>query len=125
MKLPRWLVIGMWATIVLAPMVASGWWWVTWPERTGWEFIRLLQNGKRDEAREMIHQPASTARRKEIFFQMYTPVDWRFATLKPESRTLGGVLAARQRFETASGWMLGVERDEITIESTPSPFAPQ
>ena len=37
MKLPRWLVIGMLTSSVLAVLAAAGCWWVTWPE---WRAVR-------------------------------------------------------------------------------------
>ena len=54
MKLPRWLLIGLWTSIVLSVLAAAGWWWVTWPQRTAREFVELVQAGNIIEAREMI-----------------------------------------------------------------------
>ena len=54
MKLPRWLVIAMLTTSVLAVLAAAGWWWVTWPERTAREFVDLMAKGRYEEAREMV-----------------------------------------------------------------------
>ena len=39
MKLSRWLVIGMLATSTLCVLVATAFWWVTWPERTARSFL--------------------------------------------------------------------------------------
>jgi hypothetical protein len=33
MKLPRWLVIAMLSSSLLAVLAVGGWWWVSWPER--------------------------------------------------------------------------------------------
>ena len=54
MKLPRWLVIGMLTSSVLAVLAAAGWWWVTWPERTAREFAELISAGKFDEAKRFL-----------------------------------------------------------------------
>ena len=54
MKLPRWLVIGMWTTSVLSVLAAAGWWWVTWPERTAEQFVVLLESGEIDAANAMM-----------------------------------------------------------------------
>ena len=48
MKLPRWLVILLRTSSGLAVLAAAGWWWVTWPERTAREFLRMIA-GKRIE----------------------------------------------------------------------------
>ncbi len=45
MKLPRWLVVVMLSSSVLAPLGAAAWWWVTWPDRTAREFVELLVAG--------------------------------------------------------------------------------
>ncbi len=49
MKLPRWLMITMLTSSVLAVLGAAGWWWVTWPERTAREFVELLRDGRESE----------------------------------------------------------------------------
>ena len=55
MKLPRWLVIGMLTSSVLAVLAAAGWWWVTWPERTAREFVeRLTTVGDEASWKEML-----------------------------------------------------------------------
>ena len=43
MKLPRWLLIGLWTSIVLSVLAAAGWWWVTWPERTATELRAAVE----------------------------------------------------------------------------------
>src|SRR5262245_30600333 len=41
---PRWLVIGMLTSSVLAVFAAAGCWWVSWPERTAREFLERLSH---------------------------------------------------------------------------------
>ena len=53
MKLPRWLLIGLWTSSVLAVLAAAGWWWVTWPERTAREFVERLAERDFDRAMSM------------------------------------------------------------------------
>ena len=55
MKLPRWLVIGMLTSSVLSALAATGWWWVTWPDRTMREYAELIATGKWDEAHTLEH----------------------------------------------------------------------
>ena len=57
MKLPRWLVIGMLTTSVLAVLAAAGWygwWWVTWPERTASLFVAHIEAGENEELSSML-----------------------------------------------------------------------
>ena len=54
MMLPRWLVIAMLATSILAVLVASGFWWVTWPNRTAARFVELVAQGDIDAANSMM-----------------------------------------------------------------------
>jgi hypothetical protein len=39
MRLPRWLIVSLLSASVLAVLLAAGWWWVTWPQRTAREVI--------------------------------------------------------------------------------------
>src|SRR5262245_27107832 len=55
MRLPRWIVIGLLVTSLLAVVASASWWWVTWPERTAREFHDLLVQQRWDEARAMSH----------------------------------------------------------------------
>ena len=52
MTLPRWLVICLLGSSVLAPLAAAGWRWVTWPERTSTRLLELLRNGNVVEANQ-------------------------------------------------------------------------
>ena len=54
MKLPRWLVIGMLTTSVLAVLVAAGWWWVTWPERTARDFFEAMVADRQEDEMNML-----------------------------------------------------------------------
>src|SRR5437899_11245501 len=56
MKLPRWLVICLLGSSVLAVLAAAGWWWVTWPERTAREFADRFGAGRIGEAEQMLTQ---------------------------------------------------------------------
>jgi hypothetical protein len=42
MKFPRWLVVALLSTSLLAVMGYGGWWWVTWPDRTSSQFCELV-----------------------------------------------------------------------------------
>ena len=57
MKLPRWLVIAMQTSsvlVVLAGILAAGWCWATWPERTAREFQGRLVERNWDDAAAML-----------------------------------------------------------------------
>ena len=58
MKLPRWLLIGMWTSSVLAVLAAAGWCWVTWPERTARCFCILMADLQFEEATTICSPPA-------------------------------------------------------------------
>jgi hypothetical protein len=126
MKLPRWLVISMLSSSVLAVLAAAGWWWVTWPERTAREFVDLLGSGRRDNARRMFHDGTECTRRRNWFFESYVPIDWSSVALRPESRTWNDRLSARQVFQTSLGWTLVVEHgavDLANIDMTRLPYS--
>ena len=113
MKLPRWLVMGMLASSVLAVLAAAGWWWVTWPQRTAREFAELMAAGKQDEAWRMIStgsepQPAWTR-----VADSPTWADWTPSQIEPVSRTLWAIFAARQEFEIPAGHTVEVKRGSI------------
>jgi hypothetical protein len=98
MKLPRWLVIGLWTSIVLAVLAAPGWWWVTWPERTANEFVRTVGTLDMDSPdaliaewfppkvsdldylvlREFLKDVRSGSIRREAAFRPRSPADWIF-----------------------------------------------
>jgi hypothetical protein len=56
MKLPRWLMIGMWTSSILAVLAAAGWWWVMWPERTAREFADLMAAQNWEKVRDLIRR---------------------------------------------------------------------
>ena len=66
MKLPRWLMIGLWTSIVLPVLAAAGWWWVTWPERTAVEFVESLDAKRWEHAKAMVGEWPD--RKLAIFF---------------------------------------------------------
>src|SRR5262245_4209152 len=56
MKLPRWLVMSMFTTSVLAVLGCGAWWCVTWPERTAEKLTGLLRDWGVDQINAMIYQ---------------------------------------------------------------------
>ena len=106
MKLPRWLVILMLSTSVLAVLVAAGWWWFTWPERTAREFVRALADGRYDDATRLMPDPFYT------FPQIaYDRSAWEQSRLQSERRSLADFFFGRQRFklEYRNKWSPAVE----------------
>ena len=75
MKLPRWLVIGMWTTSVLAVLAAAGWWWVTWPERTAFDWGESVAHGRQwsIEAQTRTLRNVARGRQNFIYSEGTTP----------------------------------------------------
>ena len=102
MKLPRWLVIAMLTTSVLAVLAAAGlscWRWVMWPARSARAYWALTQDGRLDEAAQMEDPPGRFIPLKNEDERSM----WRSAciTLRVEpadSRRLTDLLFARQNF---------------------------
>ena len=110
MKLPHWLMIGLWTSSVLAVLAAAGWWWVTWPERTAREFVGRLAADKDEQSWEAMLQD----RRVEgIISRIPRPGGW--SDVKPQPRTLLDVCVGQQRFEILGdwGWEFTAERDKV------------
>src|SRR2546422_746867 len=111
MKLPRWLVIGLLASSVLAVLAAAGWWWVTWPERTAQALLDLLVAGRLDDAKRMIiDDPNDPIDWPPLD---YDQVDWKLSKLEPLSRTFARQLQGRQRFGFRIGYQVEVERGHV------------
>jgi hypothetical protein len=117
MRIPRWLLVILIAVSAGAALVASGWWWVTWPERTAREFVAFLSEGNLDAANRMLvatqdptldYVPANIelfASAKEWFSQGSEP------------RTALDVLFARgqYRIDEHEGIVLAVERNQVVV----------
>ena len=104
MKLPRWLVIAMLSSSVLAVLGAAGWWWVTWPERTAREFVDLMAKGRYEEAKEMVEmqcEHGSYSVEFEILSLNWTWKKWSWLNSEPKPRTLVDVFCARQWYKIA------------------------
>ena len=129
MKLPRWLVIGMWTTSVLAVLVAAGWWWVTWPERTAREFVRawnseadfdevdtylsmelrrFFENTPPSKLRDVAAKKFGLSDQMNKLVSRPQPPD-----LKPWSRSLFDLLRGRQLFQWHTDHLIP---EYITIE---------
>ena len=124
MKLPRWLMIVLWTSSVLAVLAAAGWWWLTWPERTAREFVEWV--GKQADGSD--ERPRRT--RSRVWFQDpvgFTPISsWGVPELAAKPRSLVDVLLGRQEFLIAAEhewneWDFAVERGKV-IRPTPSAF---
>ena len=103
MKLPRWLLIGLWTTSVLAVLAAAGWWWVTWPERTAREFVDRLAIKDFEGAKRMWNLKAFDPENR--WSHSYWVVgagapfrEWSEQGLKFDSRTLSDTVRGRRGF---------------------------
>ena len=110
MKLPRWLVILMLSASVLSVLVAAGWWWVTWPERTAREFVELIRDERVEDALAMIQpSPGRDEMTNAMNFDFESHLDWRSkhrtARLETaESRSPTDFALGRQRFCVKFGY---------------------
>ncbi len=102
MELPRWLMIGLWTSIVLAVLAAAGWWWVTWPERTAREFVRCIAEGRFEDVKTMLQVIVDVedewGRGLDLSDERWQ-VAFRQIRFKLEPRTASDLLRGRQRFE--------------------------
>ena len=109
MKLPRWLLIGLWTAIVLGVLAAAGWWWVTWPERTAREFVELVADGKLEVARRRLYLEPDT-----IVSQVHTISAWENTKMEGLPRSAGDMLRRRQKFFVVeSEYVFLVEGDKV------------
>ena len=114
MKLPRWMVIGMLTSSVLSGLAASGWWWVTWPERTARQFVDRLAAGEDDKARLMIGKESHLNDPLPNSIPLLRrPNDW--SVVRPRTRSLLDIILARHHFKITQGfgWEFFVERGSI------------
>src|SRR3989442_1791458 len=103
MKLPRWLIVAMFASSALLILTAAAWWWVTWPERTAREYVELMAAGKRDEADRLIRpQPVPPLWWFDLDISGQPP-NWNPVEIYPESRALWDIITARQVFRIPTG----------------------
>jgi len=113
MKLPRWLVIAMLTTSVLAVLAAAGWCWVTWPERTAREFVELLATDKVEEARAMMGQGQVDWEVHSGKVFLIGPLGSSSAVVR-ERRSIGEFLAATARYRfPEQDWTFTVRRASV------------
>jgi hypothetical protein len=115
MKLPRWLMISMLTTSVLAVLAAAGWWWVAWPERTAREFVeRLVSDRDGGSWKEMMlpakedpHNLATTV------VVLYAPDDW--SNVQSQPRSPIDFCIGQHRFRTIgdSAWEFVARRNKV------------
>ena len=122
MKLPRWLVIAMLTSSVLAGLGIPGWWWITWPRRTAREFVELIHADKTVEAQEMIliwesdwdrfGKPVGS-RRGEYYPAWLVYLPGRPLQLKAQPRWPGDILRGEQEFLIGRKHRMRVARGKI------------
>ena len=116
-KLPRWLMIGLWTTIVLAVLAAAGWfgwWWVTWPERTAEAFVSFVAAERFEEAAHITRLDTPDHQSALKTLEAISPLA-RQATLQAHSRTWSDMFKARQEFQVLGvATLITVERGTVT-----------
>ena len=100
MKLPRWLMIGLWTSIVLAVLAAAGWWWVTWPERTAREFVGFVIDDNFEGVFEINASDKFEAMGLLFQYRERLP-KWDQAGLKADSRTILELCVGQRHFRIA------------------------
>jgi len=99
-KLPRWLVIGMLTSSVLAMLAAAGWWWITWPERTARAVMDRVGEHKFKRVEQYIASTAKTTYRHEIEVAALAVGDgFPQHVHANRPRTLSDIIFSRQEFE--------------------------
>jgi hypothetical protein len=91
MKLPRWLVIAMLTTSVLSVLVAAGWWWVTWPERTMDRFVEAADDSS--------FKALQGGNLRAIFDETKPGPMWRPTVIGSAPRSLMDFVIAQQEFD--------------------------
>jgi len=114
MKLPRWLVIAMLTTSVLAVLARAGWWWVTWPERTAREFVIRMHDERFSDAKKLVRKEF-----QENLEHFGWPLEtWSESDLQIGRRSFLDLLAGRERFKMAkSGDIFTVQTGRIVTWS--------
>jgi hypothetical protein len=120
MKLPRWLLWTMVACSVVAMLVAAGWWWVTWPERTAREFADVMAEGRAVDLKRMWDADQLSGPNLDRLRILLVAKDrrtvWRFDALAC-SRTWLDVLCGRQQFVVpATDYAFTATRGRISEE---------
>jgi hypothetical protein len=99
MKLPRWLLVTLLTTSLLALLSAGTWWWVTWPERTAREFMSMLAAGEYEELVEKFGGAAYYSYQEPSRIAWYL---WQWegsaGRLERGSRGIQDVILGRQTF---------------------------
>ena len=113
MKLPRWLVIGLWTSSVLAVLAAAGWWWVTWPERTAREFIEHGAAGRWYQVGSMSGWSSEFIDQRVVPYADTDPRKWSLAAFKPEPRTLKDILQGNGLWVSDDYLFVEVKRDKL------------
>ena len=112
--MPRWVIIGMWTTSLLAVLVAAGWWWVTWPERIAVSFCDALEKEDWSAANRLIlRSPEFTPLVIMDVGGITQPAATRPLALKRMPRSLLDVVLARQEFQISERHGIHVKRGVV------------
>jgi hypothetical protein len=115
-RLPRWLVVILLASSVLAAFGAGAWWWMVWPERTARQFHGFLIEQKWDDAATMLVYSG-------VDYPPNTVVAWLAATgqteshLEPQPRLWRDMYRGSRRFRLGA-FYFKAERGQITQWNT-------
>ena len=133
MKLPRWLLIGMLATSILAVLVAAPCWWATWPQRTARDYVEAWRNGDRDQLQRLLRSGISELIDSEYVMTKEEAMDtfgitseqadewksefqkhWIQKNIRPRNRSILDYIRARQEFSIDDRDWFAVERGVVT-----------
>src|SRR5262245_59032372 len=94
MKLPRWLLMILLITSVLAGVGAGAWWWVKWPERTMRTYCEAGERSRIDDMKNM-----SSATMQKFLDQWSEGETLQVGKVCPVPRATIDALLGRQEFE--------------------------
>jgi hypothetical protein len=83
-------MISMLTTCVLSLLAATGWWWVTWPERTVDRFVHAPDTSSYE---------ALQGEKLRVIFDETKKTMWRPTVIGPAPRTLMDYMKAQQEFD--------------------------
>src|SRR5262249_38010344 len=98
MRMPRWLVVSMLAASSLAILAVAGWWWLTWPARISRAIDNILLTENYDELPDEFFDSYRRSYVDVTDAYIYQSLRSNRTPLRPQSRSLMGLISARQDF---------------------------
>lgn len=116
MRLPRWLVVGLLSLSVLAVLGAGAWWWVTWPNRKGPQFVEMMAEYPENDAwLDMVRDDIDRKTFDAMYHFFLTSRRGEKPYIERQSRSLKDMIQGRTMFSVRAinSWEFVVERGYI------------